>query len=507
MNPAIDRSAVSALRFAGVFSLLGGIWLLLWYWPGGLPYDSSSGVWMALADDFARGDLYRPVQSELGYGGTRYLPLFFVLHGLLLKTGLAAGTAGMGLTLASLVVLGVVAWRLMRVFGASAELAWACVCLLPASIALQLLGIAVKGDLLAAAAGVGGFLAAVAWHREGWRPGLGLAWLGFAAAILTKFTAVFALAALLLWLARERRWRPAAALGFGTLAVVGAGLGAAYGFSAGRIAESFAACASGGLNAAHAWKFPGWFALAAVQDPFFLMLFLAAVVLAVRRTRRGGLDLATGYFLVTAVGTLLLFASPGIDSNHLVDLLVASVVLIAVELTQGGAGRGIAWAARLFAALVVATWLPGVPSVRHFLQERGRPTVAGVQEIARRLSPRGTDRILAENPSVPLVLGRRPEVLDAFSLRLLAARDPAVRNRFRGDLEARRYSAVVLVDWSGVPLDALPAEMARHASPGAAHFYGEVHYPPGFLTTLQEHYRLSFTVPPFVIFEPRTPAR
>src|SRR5882757_3985947 len=101
MNPPIDQSAQRALWVAGLVSLLGGIWLLLWYWPGALPYDSTSGVWTSLADDVARGDLYRPVQSELGYGGTRYLPLFFVLHGMLIKAGLAPITAGMLLTFSS----------------------------------------------------------------------------------------------------------------------------------------------------------------------------------------------------------------------------------------------------------------------------------------------------------------------------------------------------------------------------------------------------------------------
>ena len=503
MNSPADQSARRALGLAGAVSLLGGVGLLLWYWPGALPYDSTSGVWTALADDFSRGDLYRPVQSELGFGGTRYLPLFFVLHGALIKAGLAPITAGMLLTFTSLALLGAAAGRLMRALGASAALAGPCVLLLPASIAFQLLAIAVKGDMLAAACSAGGFAAAVAWSERQWRPGLPLACLGFAAAILTKFTVVFALGAMLLWLLRGRRGRQAALLVGGTLTLVAAGLVVAYGFSAGRIVESFAACATGGMNAAHAWRFPGWFALVAVQDPFFLALLVAAIVAAVRRFRRAGFDLLGIYFWITTLGTVLLFVSPGIDSNHLADLLVASVVLLAVELTQGGSGRGVAFAAGGFAVLVAVTWLPGVPSVRHFLLARGRPTFAAVQEIARRLPPGGTRRLLAENPVLPVALGQRPEVLDAFSLRLLAVRDPALRDRFFAALAARRYTAVVLVDWSGVPESDLPAVMARHASPGVLGFYGGMHFPPGFLEALGRDYRLSFAVRPFVVFEPR----
>jgi hypothetical protein len=143
--------------------------------------------------------------------------------------------------------------------------------------------------------------------------------------------------------------------------------------------------------------------------------------------------------------------------------------------------------------------------VRHFFEARGRPTLAAVQEIQRRLPPGGEKRLLAENPLVPIALGQRPEVLDCFSLRLLAADRPGAREAFLADLEGRRYSAVVLVDWSGAPLPELPAALAAHGSPGANRFYGEVHFPAGFLATLQANYRLSFAVAPFVVFEPFGP--
>src|SRR5256886_14799683 len=63
---------------------LGSIALMAWYWPGSLPQDSSSGVWTALAQDFARGVFYRPTADAFGFGGTRYMPMFFVLHGSLI---------------------------------------------------------------------------------------------------------------------------------------------------------------------------------------------------------------------------------------------------------------------------------------------------------------------------------------------------------------------------------------------------------------------------------------
>src|SRR2546427_7708441 len=73
---------------------LGSIALMAWYWPGALPQDSSSGVWTALAQDFAKGVFYRPTVSAFGFGGTRYMPLFFVLHGALIRLAFDPVTAG-----------------------------------------------------------------------------------------------------------------------------------------------------------------------------------------------------------------------------------------------------------------------------------------------------------------------------------------------------------------------------------------------------------------------------
>ena len=51
-----------------VVGLLSSVALMMWYWPGALPQDSSSGVWTALAQDFAKGVFYRPTYSAFGFG-------------------------------------------------------------------------------------------------------------------------------------------------------------------------------------------------------------------------------------------------------------------------------------------------------------------------------------------------------------------------------------------------------------------------------------------------------
>src|SRR5439155_54410 len=83
---------------------VSSIVLMLWYWPGSLPQDSTSGVWTALAQDFANGILYRPTADAYGFGGTRYMPLFFVLHGTLIRLSVDPIVAGLLLTIASIVL-------------------------------------------------------------------------------------------------------------------------------------------------------------------------------------------------------------------------------------------------------------------------------------------------------------------------------------------------------------------------------------------------------------------
>src|SRR5208337_4912228 len=46
-----------------------------------------AGVLIAMAGDLKDGVFYRPLFGPEGYGGTRYFPLYFVLHALLMKLG------------------------------------------------------------------------------------------------------------------------------------------------------------------------------------------------------------------------------------------------------------------------------------------------------------------------------------------------------------------------------------------------------------------------------------
>lgn len=499
-----DRVALRPWFFAAAMAVVACVTLMAWNWSGGLPYDATSGVWAALADDFARGEFYRAVDGPGGFGGTRYMPGFFVLHGALIRAGASAAVAGLWLTITSQVLFLGLVFLLLRRLGCSRVIAATAAGIVTSSVAWQLLSVSIKGDLLGAGLNIGGFtlaIIAIGRGRHGWLRGAGVL-LGLA--VCVKFTEVFALGTLVLWFGTRREWARFRDLVVPAALTIAVGVASAYRFSDGRAAEAFAVCATGGAGLGYAAKFPYWFVRVAVQDPYFLVLFGSASVLAWRAWRRRGIELPTLYFAVTAIGTVLIFVSPGTDSNHLIGLLAASVVILATQVSAGGiSAKAIQWSGWVMLVAVSVTWIPGMLSVRHFLMASGRPTMDAVQEIQRRLPPGSAVTLLAENPMVPLALGARPMVLDCFSLRLVAEKSVPAREKFFTQLRGHAYSAVVLVDWSGAPVSQRWQEIERHGSAGVEHFYGDVHFPPGFLETLKAQYRLSFVAGPFVVFEPK----
>ncbi len=499
-RPAARR----ALYLAGLCAVLTGGATIVWYWLDGLPYDATSGVWMALAHDWSRGVLYRPLFGEDGFGGTRYMPLFFVMLGSLVRAGLPILTAGVALTIASLVALLTgIAWVVRRK-GAGESESTAIAGLMLASITVQLLGIAVKGDLMATALTVWGLSFALAL-RPGARNRLQMMTfiivvLLFTLAFAVKVTAVSGAAAVVAWLAMQRRYGPALAFGAAMFAGAAAAVAATQLASHGMMMTTFRAVADGGGSAGYLARAPWWMLRAAARDPFLLAMATCGIVLAIRRVQRSGHDLLTVWLGVTIIEAVVIFGSPGTDSNHLIDLLAASVIMIGLEVTSHPPRRAHA-ALVVFAIAVLVTCVPGVPSVANFFRHSGRPTRSGFTEMRAMLGKTAERPIMSENPLVPILLGQTPEVSDPFSLRLLAQRDSEIAVEFDRRLSSGYYGAVVLMDWSGSDAATVRRAIDMHTSEGVTQFYGEMNFPAGFLATLWKHYRVRSVPHPFVILE------
>ena len=483
--------------------LVSSVALIIWYWPGSLPQDNASGVWTALAEDFARGIFYRPTTDAFGFGGTRYMPLFFGLHAGLIRLSVDPVTAGMALSLVSALAFDLAVLVALRELGVDWTLAVPLSVLPHAAVAFQLLTLQVKGDFLAAALNMWGICLGLRYARRPASPLFATCVGAFLGAFLTKFTTVGGAAAVCWWLYRGGRPRAALALG-GTLGVLAlASLAVIDWASGGRAFASFAAVAAGGMHPAYALGAPLWFLRVALQDPISLILLAGAFVYAVPRLRDGSQNFAAAYFVLAGGLTLLIFTSPGTDTNHFLDLLAAAVLVLGDQLMREPRRARLARAVPVvIAALTAATWLPGTISVRSVIEKDGKPERREVADIAARLGPAAHD-LLSEDPIVPVLLGQRPRVLDPFALRLLARQRPDVARDFRRRMDADSFGAVVLVDWSGADRFHTPATLQACTASDGSRCYGEVVFPAGFLRLLERDYRLSFIEHPFVVYTPR----
>jgi len=484
---------------------VSSIVLMLWYWPGSLPQDSTSGVWTALAQDFANGILYRPTADAYGFGGTRYMPLFFVLHGTLIRLSLDPIVAGLLLTVASIVLFDLALLSCLRALDVPWSLAVPLSVLCHAAVSFQLLSLQVKGDFLAAALNLWGISFGLRYARTRSPLVLWCCAVALLGAFLTKFTALWGAVAVCVWLVRRGERRQAVTLAAVLAALAVGALALIQWASDGRALASFRAVASGGARPGYALGAPLWFLLVALQDPVFVSIVAVAALYAAALVGKARISFPVGYFLLAAAGTLAIFTSPGTDSNHFIDLLGAAVLLLGWRLTRAAgppAPRPAVGLAVALAGLTALTWVPGMISIKSLIEKGGRPERWKVAAIVQALGPQRHD-LLSENPLLPVMAGQRPRVLDPFNLRLLAREHPDVAADFTRRMRDASFGAVVLVDFTGADRAHIPAALRACTASAGDRCYGGVVFPPGFLDLLDREYVLRFVERPFVVYEPR----
>jgi hypothetical protein len=416
-----------------------------------MPDTLTSGVWIALADDVAHGDFYRPLHGSLGTGGTRYMPLFFLLHGGMIKLGAAPLTAGVALTLGSVLALVATAGVLLRRLGLPREISWPAALLMLGAVSFEMMMLTVKGDYLAAAFNLGGIAAFLDWSQHRGRSRLCLTSGLFAAAFLTKITSVFGLGACVAWLLFRNEWRLAARLFAASCLMMLAGVILANLASDGRMWASFRAVASGDTDSAFALTSPVRFLSECSGDPLACILFVGACVCGTMLFLKNRNTPILWLAVFTALVTLVIFASPGTGANHLIDPIVVAALVVALALNQP-ASRSRIWAgitAAAFALGIIVSWLPGVPSIPRFFKQHHKPALTAVQEFIERAGP-AAHPIFADNPLIPILAGERPFVADLFNLELALRNEAGKRAEMLGRLQAGEFGAVVLSNWPDV---------------------------------------------------------
>jgi hypothetical protein len=229
---------------AGLTALAGFVALLVWYLPGTIPLTHVSGIMTAWARDIVQGEFYRPLYDGRYFGGTRYMPLFPLLHAGLMGLLHDPVLAGRLLMLASLLAFDAGLLALMKSQGVRTARAVPLVMTAHASILFMLIGLDVKCDFLAAGLNLWGLAWALAYGRTGRKVLLFLASLAFTAAVMTKLSTLFGLCAVCVFLWKKGRPALAGRLLLFTVILMVVAFAVVGLASGGRLIEAFCALAS-----------------------------------------------------------------------------------------------------------------------------------------------------------------------------------------------------------------------------------------------------------------------
>jgi len=470
----VGRGARLALLAAVALVLVIAVIRAGYCWATDAWINHPAGVLIAMAADLKNGLFYRPLFGPAGYGGTRYFPLYFVLHALLIKMGIPVLLGAYLLSAAAILSLLAGVFYLLRGLGVEPWLAACSAAAILAVISAQQSLVSPHADGLASSLNIWGLAVSV---RP--RPSHGKVLLAaalFTLAWATKVTSVFGFVAVFVWLVstglRTTAWELAGETCLGYL-LVGNALVAG---TQGRIVEIFKACASGGTGllgfAAGPWKLV---AQIARLDPALLLFILLALVALVRVTlsRKFLQSLPAVYFVAALVVTGIIFGSPGLNENHFLDIQVASVVLIAWWIAHAALPqKQVGVYALALVVLMAVVPLLGIlkNGDRRFHMHRFQKVLAAVGETSK--------PILSENPVIPVLAGQQSYVLDPWMLRLLREDRPDFGEPLLEGLRHQAFGVVVLC-------------MADPRTSAGQQWYETAHFGPGFVAALNDNYRLA----------------
>ena len=467
------------------------------YWISDLGIDHPAGVMIAMALDLTHGVFYRPLFGPVGYGGTRYFPLYFVLHALLVKLGVPILLGAYLLSgLSVLLLIGGVFCLLVRI-GVGRWLSAAVAGTVLASVSAQSAIIGPHPDGFASALNIWALTIIAGGTLNARR-------ITVAAMLLTlawsaKLTMCFGLVLAVVWLVSKGLRREALRLAVETILGYLIVVVLMVVFSSGRVIEIFRKCALGGAN----WKRVLEGPLFMVWNAFYkdlnvlLLVFLAVTALGAELLESPvkSLKQLPVLLLIAALATTAaIFGSPGTNVNQLLDLQAAAIIFLgSLCVRPSPVQRQIG-----IYALVCATLIPiGLGTLGAFLHP-GAPADATAQKTAGHLNEvvevvrRVDGPVLAENPAITVLAGRSPYVLDPWMFSLLRKRIPGFEQPLLQELRLRSFGAVVLIEDP-------ETEYGRQ-------WYDRQHFGPGFRETLAENYQLLAVIAGQRIYVPKPAA-
>ncbi len=452
--------------------------------------DHVSGARIALAWHFNHGTLYPELFDGEVYGGTRFMPLPILLHGLAARLTGEYLISGKILSYGVMVALLAVAFGLLRRTGCPAPLAVALTAAIVVGQAGLFAGMGLRGDALPLVLQ----LLAVALIMRTDRPRGAAVVAGMLAALafLAKLSAVWALVAIALWLLAIDRRRLTWFLGAYGVATAGL-VGLVAVVTEGRLLDNVLGFGTAGVDGLRpVITAPYRLVLLAGEQapvPWALVPVVGIAGWLAVRDRRASLLLLSWACAATLLVVVLSDVGTGV--NQLLDVTVLTV-LVAGELAgrtlrgDGGvAVRGVIAAVVIWMGLTsLATTL--LPAAREAVEALGPTSLAyRADPLAGHATPETT--LLSEDPYLPVSLGQTPVVVDPFMLLRIGERDPRPVDPLIDRIEARAFDLVVLVE----PLDPVDRE-----------WWGQMHFGPRVVAALARSYRYTGRVQGYYLYEP-----
>ena len=472
-RPVVRNRLVAAAQVASALAVLAvAVALAVDHFSDRYQAGHVTGSWMALASALRDGTFYPELYGEDGFGGTRYMPVPILAHAAAsVVTGEYLVSARL-VALAAALALFVALFVTLRRRGSPVPTAVGLVGLVAATQTGTPALFAIRGDAASVALQLVAILAVLRLSTRS----VVLAALLCSCALFTKTTALWGAFAIAVWLVgRDRRL----AARFAGVYVGGVALlfGVFELASGGRFSDNVIGLTFAGTDEMSVREWVARFASFTIRDPGSAWpLLVLATVLAATALIRGA---STPFPLATLAAAAILAVvmhDPGAYENHLLDLTVLSAVMVGelvVRLSRSGIARDARLATGIGVGVVVLT-VVALPRTLLIDFRRGLDDRYTTEPLAGVVPAAAST--LSEDPSLPVLDGRAPTILDPFVFLRLARRDPERVRWLLRDVESGRFDAVVLL---------FPADL--QAGDG---WYREVDLGPALIRAVNRGYRL-----------------
>lgn len=433
--------------------------------------DHCSGEWVALAMDLADGVFYRPLLSEDGYGGTQYMPLQFVLNAALIKLGIPPLYGGYIITVSSTFGILIGVFYLLRHLGVETKLLIPCTLLILSTASARMATTSIRGDILPAALNIWGLVFCAAVITRNWRPSA-VFWAAifFTLAFTAKITTLFGFAAALTALFLNGRKKAACKLAILTATGILLCLVTIHFVSQGRALDAFQVCASAGTRSVFGITGPKRMVAALVRnDPKALSLFILSAACLLINLKKSWKELSSLVFIITGLATAVIFSWIGASYNHLLDISVAAVILLAVQLQRKQ--LNLSFGVNVLAILAIIAF--GRLMYKSYTHIQGLKNV-NYESVLQRFN-QSERPVLCENALLPVLAGQRPYLLNPFVFRIVIQKNPKIAKDFWRKLSEQYFGAVILI--------------SDPETKEGRECLNDHHIGPGFVKNLLKHYQ------------------